>query len=123
MVAQPLLPHILPVRGMEYNYACAYGLWVVYRLRTLDAEHDGGQVVHHVLRDGGHTAWPGHVPEHWRAAEQVLVRGDQTGETRARLQAHRSHRDQSHIRRVLLVQPDDRRRRDRVLILRGLDVL
>jgi len=93
------------------------------RLRPLDAEHEVGQAVHHVLRDGGHTAGPGHVPEHRRAAEQVLLRGDQTGEAGAGLQAHGGHRDQSDIRRVLPVQLDDRGWRDRVLVLRGLDVL
>lgn len=93
------------------------------RLRALDTEHEAGQAVHHVLRNGGHTAGAGHVPEHRRAAEQVLVGGDQTGEAGAGLQAHRGHRNQPHIRRVVLVQPDDRGRRDRVLQLRGLDVL
>lgn len=94
-----------------------------HRLRALDAEHEVGQAVHHVLRDGRHTTGPGHVPEHRRAAEQVFVRGDQTGEAGAGLQAHRGHGDQSHIRRILLVQPDDRGRGDRVLHVRGLDVL
>lgn len=93
------------------------------RLRTFDAQHEIGQVVHNVLRDGGHTTGSGHVPEHRRAAEQVLVSGDQTGEAGAGLQTHRGHRDQSDIRRVIFVQLDNRGRCDGVLHLRGLDVL
>lgn len=95
----------------------------MFRLRALDAKHQVGQVVHHVLCDGGHTAGPGHVPEHRRTAKQVLIRSDQTGEAGAGLQAHRGHRDQSHIRRVLPVQFDHGWRCNRLLHLRGLDVL
>lgn len=93
------------------------------RLRALDAEHQVGQTVHHVLRNGGHPARPGYVPEHRRAAQQVLVRGDQTGKAGAGLQTYRGHRDQPHICRFVPVQPDHSGRRDRVLQLRGLDVL
>jgi len=114
---------IFPVCTALCSSTILIGRPLFCRLRALDAEHEIRKAVHHVLRHGGHTAGPSHVPEHRRAAEQILVSGDQTGEAGARLQAHRSHRDQSHIRRVLSVELDDRGRRDGVLHVRGLDVL
>lgn len=92
------------------------------RLRTFDAKHDTGKAIHNVLCHGRHSVGPGDVPKHRRAAEQVLVRCNKAGEESSGLQTHRSHRDQSDIRRLVLVQPDHRGRRDRFLQIRGLDL-